>query len=176
MGFYVGGKESALGWTEILLDLYEKGVKKILVGVSDGLPTLEDAMKEVYPKADVPRCVVHKVRNALNATRKKINQPWWKSTSQSNKIVRATTRTSKPSKKPEKRSAQSWEQGLGVLLTCLQYPSSIMPMIYTTNIIEWTRKEIKERTKTMNSLPTEKAAEKIVYLQSVEYNDRWAQH
>jgi putative transposase len=27
----------------------------------------------------------------------------------------------------------------------------------------------------MNSLPTEKAAEKIVYLQSVEYNDRWAQ-
>ncbi len=27
----------------------------------------------------------------------------------------------------------------------------------------------------MNSLPTEKAAEKIVYLQSMDYNQRWAE-
>lgn len=43
----------------------------MLLGVFDGLPGLGAAMKEVYPKADVQRCVVHKVRNALNAVRKK---------------------------------------------------------------------------------------------------------
>ncbi|MED4188947.1 transposase, partial [Halalkalibacterium halodurans] len=42
------------------------------------------------------------------------------------------------------------------------------------NIIERTMKEIKKRTKTMNSLPNEKAAEKIVYLQAIDYNERWA--
>jgi putative transposase len=68
MGFYVGGKESAFGWTEILLDLYERGGKEILVGFFDGLPSLEDAMKKVYPKADVQRCVVHKVHLSSNLT------------------------------------------------------------------------------------------------------------
>jgi putative transposase len=28
-------------------------------------------MKEIYPKTDVQRCVVHKIRNAMNAARKK---------------------------------------------------------------------------------------------------------
>jgi putative transposase len=31
----------------------------------------EAAMKEIYPKANVQSCVVHKIRNALNAVRKK---------------------------------------------------------------------------------------------------------
>ncbi len=61
-----------------------------------------------------------------------------------------------------------------MLLTFLKYPSSIQPMIYTTNIIERTMKEIKKRTKIMNSLPGEQAAEKIVYLQAKEYNEQWS--
>src|SRR5690606_16294921 len=32
---------------------------------------LEEAFKTVYPKADVQRCVVHKVRNTLHRVRKK---------------------------------------------------------------------------------------------------------
>lgn len=78
-------------------------------------------------------------------------------------------------KKKYSKIVQSWEQDLEVLLTFLKYPSSIRPMIYTTNIIERTMKEIKKRTKKINSFPTEQAAEKIVYLQSGDYNERWAQ-
>lgn len=33
----------------------------MLLGVFDGLPGLEQAFKEVYPKADVQHCIVHKV-------------------------------------------------------------------------------------------------------------------
>jgi len=36
-------------------------------------------------------------------------------------------------------------------------------------------KETKKRTKTMNSLPSEKATEKEVYLQSIDYNQKWAE-
>jgi len=43
----------------------------VLLGVFDGLPGLEEAFKAVYPKADVQRCVVHKVRNTLSRVRKK---------------------------------------------------------------------------------------------------------
>lgn len=181
LGFYVGGQESSLGWRNILLDLYNRGVQEILLGVFDGLPGLEDAMKEVYPKADVQRCVVHKVRNTLNSARKKDQsalaedlKPIYEANTKDEAYECFQTFREKWYKKYPK-SVKSWEQDLNVLLTFLDYPSSIQPMIYTTNIIERTIKEIKKRTKTMNSLPTEMAAEKVVYLQSVEYNEKWTQ-
>ncbi|MBM7697626.1 transposase-like protein [Salimicrobium jeotgali] len=71
IGFYVGGQESSLGWKEVLSDLYRRGCEEVLLGSFDGLPGLEEAMKAVYPKADVQRCVVHKVRNTLNKVWKK---------------------------------------------------------------------------------------------------------
>lgn len=181
LGFYVGGQESALGWKEILCDLYERGAKEILLGVFDGLPGLEAAMKEIYPKADVQRCMVHKIRNALNAARKKDRTAIAEDLKP---IYQANTKTeAKNQFKAFKEAWQnkhpkivkSWEEDLDVLLTFLDYPSSIQRLIYTTNIIERTMKEIKKRTKTMNSLPSEKAAEKIVYLQATEYNQRWGE-
>jgi len=71
LNFFVGGQESAYGWREILQQLYKRGVKEVPLGVFDGLPGLEEAFKAVYPKADVQRCVVHKVRNTLSRVRKK---------------------------------------------------------------------------------------------------------
>jgi putative transposase len=71
LDFFVGGQESAYVWQEILQNLYQRGVKEVLLGVFDGLPGLEEAFKAVYPKAHVQRCVVHKVRNTLRRVRKK---------------------------------------------------------------------------------------------------------
>jgi len=181
LGFYVGGQESSLGWKEILKDLYERGAEEILLGVFDGLPGLEAAMKEVYPKADVQRCVVHKVRNALNAVRKKdqtaiaedLKPIYEASTKEEAKERFQAFKRRWQSKHP--KIVKSWEEDLDVLLTFLDYPSSIQRVIYTTNIIERTMKEIKKRTKTMNSLPSEKATEKVVYLQVTDYNQRWGE-
>lgn len=64
VGFYVDGQERSLGCKEILTDLYDRGAQELLLGVFDGLPGLEAVMKEIYPKADAHRCIVHKVRNA----------------------------------------------------------------------------------------------------------------
>ncbi|TVX99007.1 IS256 family transposase, partial [Paenibacillus cremeus] len=65
LGFYIGGQESSNGWREILQDLYRRGLHEVLLGVFDGLPGLEDAFRDVYPKADVQHCVVHKVRSTM---------------------------------------------------------------------------------------------------------------
>ncbi|WP_269411063.1 IS256 family transposase [Lentibacillus daqui] len=181
LGFYVGGKESSLGWKEILKDLYERGAQEVLLGVFDGLPGLETAMKEVYPKADVQRCVVHKVRNALNAVRKKDQtavaealKPIYEASTKAEAKERFQAFKEDWESKYSK-VVKTWEEDLDVLLTFLDYPSSIQRVIYTTNIIERTMKEIKKRTKTMNSLPSEQATEKIVYLQVTDYNERWGE-
>jgi transposase-like protein len=73
------------------------------------------------------------------------------------------------------REVSSWEQDLPMLLTFLKYPSSIRSVIYTTNWIERTIKEIRKRLRPMNSLPDVKAAEKIVYLTVQHLNDIWSE-
>jgi len=66
LDFYIGVTESAALWQEVLINLKSRGVEQVLLGVMDGLPGLTDSFLKVYPKADVQRCVVHKVRNTLN--------------------------------------------------------------------------------------------------------------
>jgi putative transposase len=71
LGFVVGGHESAHGWQTFLQDLYNRGATDILLGVFDGLVGLEEAFHSVYPKADIQRCVVHKIRNLFPKIRVK---------------------------------------------------------------------------------------------------------
>ena len=56
----------------------------------------------------------------------------------------------------------------------MDYPSSIRSVIYTTNAIERTIKEIRKRLKPMNSLSSLEAAEKVVYLTIQDFNEKWA--
>jgi putative transposase len=72
------------------------------------------------------------------------------------------------------KEVASWEQNLDVLLTFLKYPTSIRSVIYTTNWIERTNKDFRKRLRPMNSLPDITAAEKIVFLTVLDYNEKWA--
>ena len=59
---------------------------------------------------------------------------------------------------------KSWEKELYKLLTFLNYPESIQRVIYTTNLIETTIKEIRKRVKVIGALPSVDAVKKFVYL------------
>ncbi|MBE2907613.1 MULTISPECIES: transposase [Anoxybacillus] len=141
---------------------------------------LEEAFKAVYPKADVQRYVVHKVPNTLSRVRKKDQL---EVTEDLKLIYRAPNKEmalqmfqqfeSKWSSK-YRREVQSWANELDVLLTFMDDPSRIRSVIYTTNAIERTIKEIRKRLKPMNSLSSLEAAEKVVYLTIQDFNERWA--
>ncbi|MBB3908738.1 putative transposase [Anoxybacillus rupiensis] len=180
LDFFVGGQESAHVWQEILQQLYNRGVKEVLLGVFDGLPGLEEAFKTVYPKADVQRCVVHKVRNTLHRVRKKDQFE----VAEGLKLIYCATNKemalqmfqqfeSKWSSKYP-REVQSWANEWDVLLTFMEYPSRIRSVIYMTHAIERTIKEIRKRLKPMNSLSSLEAAEKVVYLTIQDFNEKWA--
>lgn len=180
LGFYVGGVESSNGWKEILQDLRKRGIQEVLLGVFDGLPGLEEAFRSIFPKADVQRCVIHKVRSTMNKARKKdqaelsmdLKKIYTSSTYE--KAEEVLELVKKKWKKSYSRELLSWEKDLPVLLTFLSYPEEVRQYLYTTNLIERTNKEVRKRLKTMNSLPNIEAAEKIIYLTSIDYNERWA--
>ncbi|KAF6510679.1 Mobile element protein [Geobacillus stearothermophilus] len=179
------------GWLEeAIIRMYQSGMSTREIGkfierilgnaYSPGLPGLEEAFKAVYPKADVQRCVVHKVRNTLSRVRKKDQ---FEVAEDLKLIYRAPNKEmalqmfqqfeSKWSSKYP-REVQSWANELDVLLTFMDDPSSIRSVIYTTNAIERTIKEIRKRLKPMNSLSSLEAAEKVVYLTIQDFNEKWA--
>jgi len=180
LGFYIGGQESANGWREVLKDLYNRGVQEVLLGVFDGLPGLEEAFRETYPKADVQHCIVHKVRatfpkirvehktEVINDLKTIYNAPDYDMALASFDTVKAKWGKLYP------KEMKSWESQLSTLLTFYKYPAAIKNAIYTSNAIERMNKEFRKRLKPMNSLTNMDAAEKVVYLQSLEYNDRYA--
>ncbi|PDM38744.1 IS256 family transposase, partial [Parageobacillus yumthangensis] len=131
LDFFVGGQESAYVWQEILQYLYQRGIKEVLLGIFDGLPGLEEAFRAVYPKADVQRCVVHKVRSTLNRVRKKDQFEMaedlkliYRSPNKEIALEMFQQFQSKWSREYP-REVQSWANELDVLLTFMNYPSSI---------------------------------------------------
>jgi len=73
------------------------------------------------------------------------------------------------------KEMRSWEEQLSTLLTFYKYPAPIKEAIYTSNPIERMNKEIRKRLKPMNSLTNMDAAEKIIYLDVMNYNERFAE-
>ncbi|MFC4305948.1 transposase, partial [Cohnella boryungensis] len=71
------------------------------------------------------------------------------------------------------KEVQSWEEQLPTLLTFYKYPVLTWQAIYTSNPIERMNKELRKRLKPMNSLTNIEAAEKIIYLQALDYNEKW---
>ncbi|WP_025209792.1 transposase [Hippea sp. KM1] len=69
---------------------------------------------------------------------------------------------------------KSWERELYKLLAFLKYPEPIQRVVYTTNLIERTIKEIRRRVKVIGALPSVKSVEKFVYLRVAMLNDRWS--
>lgn len=144
----------------------------------DSLPGLTETFLKIFPKADVQRCVVHKLRNSIAKVRKK-HLP---------EVVKdLKTIYHSPNREYAQQAledfidnwsdiypklTQSWWEERNELLTFFKYPTSIHKAIYTTNWIERTIKEIRKRLRPANSLPNEKAAEKLIYLKVIDYNAR----
>lgn len=63
LGMWVGptGGEGAKQWMNMLTDLRNRGVLDACIVCCDGLPGLPDAIRAIWPRADVQTCVVHLV-------------------------------------------------------------------------------------------------------------------
>jgi len=69
LGYWLLPGENALAWEEVLKGLWHRGLKRVLLFITDGLGGLQPARQRVYPLAEWPRCVVHGVRSSLSQVR-----------------------------------------------------------------------------------------------------------
>jgi len=67
LGLWIAQNEGAKFWLSVITDLKNRGVNDILIACVDGLKGFPEAINAVYPETEVQLCIVHMVRNSLNA-------------------------------------------------------------------------------------------------------------
>jgi len=137
--------------------------------IADGIPKLYEEIRRVYPRADFQLYTIHASRNfesevmeydvdMIDSQLKQI----FLSDDREEAIKRFNEFKSIWEGKYPKQ-VYNLERKLNYLFTYFQYPKPIRISIHS-NIIEIMNKEIRRRIKTIDSLPTEESAMKIIYL------------
>src|SRR5215471_4426132 len=66
LGHWIGdGAEGAKFWLGILSELKARGMQDMLIACMDGLTGFADAVRSIFPKTLIQRCIIHQIRNSL---------------------------------------------------------------------------------------------------------------
>lgn len=179
LGIWIGEAESSKFWMNVLSDLKNRGVKDILISSVDGLSGFEIAIKAVFPKIEIQRCIVHQVRNSTRFVnykdRKEFCDDMKAIYTAPNEEAGLAALDEFEEKWDSKYSyaIKSWRSNWQGLCTFFKYPPEIRRMIYTTNPIENFNRKIRKVTKTKSSFPTDDSLFKILYLIIMDAAEKW---
>ena len=179
LGIWIGESESSKFWMLVLSDLKTRGVKDILIASVDGLNGFQEAIKSIYPKCEIQRCIVHQIRNSCKYVpwkdRKKFCSDMKKIYNAINEeqALSALTEFSNIWNKKYPYAVKSWENNWDELMTFMKYPPEIRKLIYTTNPIEAFNRGIRKVTKTKTSFRTTDSLFKLLYLVTQDIQEKW---
>jgi transposase-like protein len=165
----LAGAESTESWKALLQGLDARGLKAPILAIVDGNPGLLAALAEVWPRTEVQRCTVHKLRNLLAKAPLYLHDEIH---ADYDRFVYAETEAEvraeyerflrKWEKKAPKVAASLREAGED-LLTFTRFPAEQWKCLRTTNAIERLNEEFRRRVKTQCLLPSEEAVVVLLY-------------
>jgi len=170
LGIWITDNEGAKFWLSITTELKNRGVEDILIACVDGLKGFTEAIRAVFPKTDVQKCIIHQIRHSIKYIGSKHQKEFL---ADLKRVYGATTKElaeqellGLEKKWGEKYPVvvNSWINNWEELSTYFRYSQSIRRIIYTTNTIEGFNRQIRKFTKTKGSFPTDTAITKSVYL------------
>ena len=157
-------QESALGWTEVLLNLKSRGVERIDLVISDALSGIEEAVAKVFKEVSHQFCVFHLKRNVLKFIKKKDKEAI---KSQLDEVFLTDDKDDSIEKgwrrwlafiERNKKKYPALERMKGeryrYYFTYLKYDYRIRSMLYTTNWIERLNRDYKRTTRMRGALPS----------------------
>ena len=179
IGIYIGENETSKFWLQVLTDMKSRGVKDVLISSIDGLPGFSEAIRTVFPKAEVQRCIVHQIRNTLG------NVPWKdrKAFAQDLKTIYNSPTEEQGFIELERIEEKwgnkysyvlkSWRNNWSELSTFFKYTPEIRKIMYTTNIVESLHMQLRKVSKTKTVFPTDDSLVKILYLATIGVTKKW---
>ncbi|MFA8299289.1 MAG: IS256 family transposase [Hyphomicrobiales bacterium] len=179
LGLWIGKEESASFWLGVLSDIKARGVKDVLVTVTDNLKGFTNAIQSVFPNSTTQICIVHQVRNSCKYVSWKERKEFttdMKAIYNAPNIDAAKAALNDLDQKWGDKygyAIKSWEQNWDNLMAFLEFPLEIRKIIYTTNLIENLNGKIRKYTKNKLSFPTDEAVIKSVFLAIREATRKW---
>lgn len=158
------GGESYEAWKGCLDGLVARGLKAPLLCIIDGHAGLRRAVGEVWVRAAVQRCCVHKLRNlerkapkhVLDELRADFHRIVYAPSAEAARA--AWTAFERTWGKRCPGVVKSLQEGGAELLTFFSFPKAQWKTLRTTNSIERLNEEFRRRVKTQGALPTEDSA------------------
>ncbi|MBO1101724.1 IS256 family transposase [Enterococcus hirae] len=177
LGFSLAPTESAYVWKEILQDLKDRGLKEVLLVVTDGLSGINDSIHSVYPNAQFQQCCVHISRNIAHKVRVSDRQEIcsdFKLVYQASSKEEANNQIRFMIDKWKKQYPRVVKLLMNpTILTFYNFPPSIRRTIYSTNLIEGFNKQLKKYTKRKEQFPNEESLERFLVSQFNNYNQKF---
>jgi transposase-like protein len=169
MGVWISDSESAKFWMGILNDMKNRGVDDVLIVCVDGLKGFPDAIKAIYPQADVQVCIVHMIRHTVMFIPHKDREAFCKDlqlvyTAPTEEAGREALREVGERWSQYKAYLKNWEDRWEDLSPFFSYPAAIRRMIYTTNAIENLNRQFRKVTKTTTVFPHDESLMKLLWL------------
>jgi transposase-like protein len=179
LGMYVSESEGANFWLSVLTDLYNRGVKDILIVCIDNLKGFEEAILSIYPRSEVQSCIVHQIRNSLKYVASKNQKEFMadlKLVYKADTKELAETNLDALDVKWGKKYPiviNSWRNNWHKLSTFFKYTSDIRKVLYTTNAIEGFHRQVRKVSKNKTAFTSDMALLKLIYLAQRNISKKW---
>jgi transposase-like protein len=179
LGVAVCNEENETNWSLFFKSLKERGLKGVLLVISDAHRGLVVAIEENFPGCQWQRCQVHFKKNILDKVRNK-DKTWVKkklddiffAPDKETGLERLQMFVRELSEKyPD--AADILEEGGEDALTCLNFPVQHQRRIRTTNSLERFNQEIKRRTRVVRIFPNRNAALRLIGALCMEQAEEW---
>ena len=179
LGLYLSEQEGAHHWLAVLTDLYNRGLRDILIACIDGLSGFPEAIASIYPKTEIQHCIIHQVRNSLKYVASKHQKAFM---ADLKSVYKATTRSAAESALDALAAKwgtlypaviRSWQTKWDTLSTYFKYPDYVRKAIYTTNAVEAVHRQFRKLTKTKGGFSSENSLLKLLYAGMLKVSERW---
>jgi putative transposase len=179
LGVEVANRESTTSWREFILDLKRRGLKGVLLVVSDNHEGLKRAIMEVLPEACWQRCYVHFLRNALDYLPRKANDDC---------LTELRWLYDRRSIEEARRDLAAWllrwqgkyprlcewaEAQIEETFTFYRLPREHHKHLKSTNMLERLNQELKRRTHVIRIFPNEASCLRLIRALAVEIHEDW---
>jgi transposase-like protein len=181
LGYWIcKGRENKGFWVQVLQDLITRGIKRVMLFVTDNFSGLCEVINKLYPYSDHQLCYVHLMRNISRALNKKNSR-------EAVRILKLAKSCAN-----EEEGALYWQKLCEIIreekpemadyynkyqkqyLTFLNYPHGARKYIYTTNIVESVNSGIERMRINMGGyFPSRRSLDVNLFIQLVNIQDFW---
>ncbi len=179
LGITIGAEESEASWSELLMQLLERGLSGVQLVIADEHAGLAAAVRRFLPEVSRQRCTVHLQRNVLakvpHRLRKRVARevstvfkaPGLAEAKKCLAVIRARWSKELP------EAVAVLERGFPAATQFYAFPKDHWPRLRTTNSLERLHGEIKRRIRAVGAFPDRASALRLITAVALRTTEVW---